>query len=148
MEPLTVSSSAEDEMPTQLHSARPRTTAATIKQARRLHTARIYQAADGVSSPPETMTAKQWRRTGQRLIDETLDAAKVERLGSQALDVVLTDDGTVHESMTILAALTRADRVHAVVYRVKVGTSPMEETVLQREDPLRWLACDFAARNL
>jgi hypothetical protein len=132
-------------MPEQTRTARYRTPAYRVKRARRDLMTSIYKAIDEGStgaadvSPMVTMAA---------VLDRFVADAEVKTLGSEAIRVVLVETPEVVESMTILCAYSRTDRVHAAVYSVKLTGGLTEETLVTRDDPLRRLASDIAIRVL
>jgi hypothetical protein len=136
-------------MPEQTRTARYRTPAYRVKRARRDLMTSIYNAIDEDYEAGEQHEAT--RSSLQPLaavLDRFIADAKVKTLGSEAIHAVLVETPEVVESMTILCAYSRTDRVHAAVYSVKLTGGLTEETLVTRDDPLRRLASDIAIRVL
>lgn len=130
-------------MPQNLHTAPYRTTAKTIADARKLQMETIYAALVSGDRQQTTRAAAD--------LEDILKSAKVDVLADgRVIEVHLTRGNDVHETLTILTSMTREDRTHAAVYAVSVagvmgGTC---ERNLSHDEPLHWLAGEFALRNL
>lgn len=128
-------------MPLQsLHTARDRSSAERIAAARRLALDALYEAWD--RSPvgaPAPMDLEVLEKRAVR--DAELGC------GGRAVTTVLGSGrgGAVEERLTILVSRTRADRVRAAVYTVRVGEALTYEEQVRAHSGLFRLAVHVAA---